>query len=146
MQPTRKRYETHPDCRRFAARVAACRPDGDAWQAALDETAFYPEGGGQPCDTGTLGGAAVTGALVLLVGGAMAPRPDPIRLVLAGAALCSTAGRGVEDRATGGEQARPADAGAQQGAPVEVAGIADHCHVMHLSDAVGVVASGFVTR
>lgn len=60
MQPTRKRYETHPDCRRFAARVAACRPAGDAWQAALDETAFYPEGGGQPCDTGTLGGAAVT--------------------------------------------------------------------------------------
>ena len=60
MQPTLKRYETHPDCRRFAARVAACRPDGDAWQAALDETAFYPEGGGQPCDTGTLGGAVVT--------------------------------------------------------------------------------------
>src|SRR5699024_3715065 len=50
------------------------------------------------------------------------------RPLLAGAALCSTAGRGVEDRATGGEQARPADAGAQQGAPVEVAGIADHCH------------------
>ena len=60
MQPTLKRYETHPDCRRFAARVAACRPDGNAWQAALDETAFYPEGGGQPCDTGTLGGAVVT--------------------------------------------------------------------------------------
>ena len=60
MQPTRKRYETHPDCRRFSARVAACRPDGNAWQAALDETAFYPEGGGQPCDTGMLGGAAVT--------------------------------------------------------------------------------------
>lgn len=39
-----------------------------------------------------MGGAAITGALVLLVGGAMAPRPDPIRLVLAGAALSTVLG------------------------------------------------------
>lgn len=37
-------------------------------------------------------GAALAGALVLLVGGAMAPRPDPIRLVLAGAALSTVLG------------------------------------------------------
>lgn len=37
-------------------------------------------------------GAAVTGALVLTLGGALAPRPDPIRLVLAGAALSTVLG------------------------------------------------------
>ena len=30
------------------------------WQVTLDRTAFYPEGGGQACDTGTLGDAVVT--------------------------------------------------------------------------------------
>jgi misacylated tRNA(Ala) deacylase len=32
----------------------------DGQRVALDRTAFYPTGGGQPNDTGTLGGAAVT--------------------------------------------------------------------------------------
>ena len=31
--------------------------DGDRRAVALDRTAFYPTGGGQPHDTGTLGGA-----------------------------------------------------------------------------------------
>lgn len=39
----------------FAARVVAVRDD----QVALDRTAFYPTGGGQPHDTGTLGGLPV---------------------------------------------------------------------------------------
>jgi misacylated tRNA(Ala) deacylase len=34
--------------------------DRRAGAVALDRTAFYPTGGGQPHDTGTLGGAAVT--------------------------------------------------------------------------------------
>ena len=43
--------------------------DADGGRLALDRTAFYPTGGGQPHDTGTLGGLAVTavskeGALV----------------------------------------------------------------------------------
>jgi misacylated tRNA(Ala) deacylase len=42
--------------RDFDATVIAV--DGD--RAALDRTAFYPTGGGQPHDTGTLGDAAVT--------------------------------------------------------------------------------------
>lgn len=41
--------------REFEAVVAAV--DGD--RVALDRTAFYPTGGGQPHDTGTLGGAPV---------------------------------------------------------------------------------------
>ncbi len=39
----------------FTATVVAAREDA----VALDRTAFYPTGGGQPHDTGTLGGIAV---------------------------------------------------------------------------------------
>jgi misacylated tRNA(Ala) deacylase len=39
----------------FTARVVAVRDD----QVALDRTAFYPTGGGQPHDTGTLAGVPV---------------------------------------------------------------------------------------
>lgn len=42
--------------REFTATVTAV----DGTRVALDRTAFYPTGGGQPHDTGTLGGAAVT--------------------------------------------------------------------------------------
>lgn len=39
----------------FNATVAECREAGaGAWDVVLDRTAFYPEGGGQPCDLGTL--------------------------------------------------------------------------------------------
>lgn len=40
----------------FSATVDAVVDD----RIALDRTAFYPTGGGQPHDTGTLGGLAVT--------------------------------------------------------------------------------------
>jgi misacylated tRNA(Ala) deacylase len=42
--------------RTFTAQVTAV----DGARVALDRTAFYPTGGGQPHDTGTLGGAPVT--------------------------------------------------------------------------------------
>ena len=42
--------------REFDARVVASREDA----VALDRSAFYPTGGGQPHDTGTLGAARVT--------------------------------------------------------------------------------------
>ena len=41
----------------FTARVTAA--DAEGRRVALDRTAFYPTGGGQPHDTGTLAGAAV---------------------------------------------------------------------------------------
>lgn len=46
----------------FEATVTAVRPAADGAPAALalDRTAFYPTGGGQPHDTGTLAGLAVT--------------------------------------------------------------------------------------
>lgn len=46
--------------RTFTAKVVAVRHDPDARpHVALDATAFYPTGGGQPHDTGSLGGASV---------------------------------------------------------------------------------------
>ncbi|MCG6921917.1 MAG: DHHA1 domain-containing protein [Acidobacteria bacterium] len=43
----------------FDARVLACRAHGGSPAVVLDRTAFYPESGGQPWDTGTLGEASV---------------------------------------------------------------------------------------
>ena len=44
----------------FTATVTACEPGKKGYEVRLDRTAFYPEGGGQPCDTGTIDGVAVT--------------------------------------------------------------------------------------
>ena len=43
----------------FTARVLSCDPAEGGWEVILDATAFYPEGGGQACDLGTLGSARV---------------------------------------------------------------------------------------
>ena len=58
---TEKLYEQDSHLRTFRAVVRTCEPGpGGTYLVTLDRTAFYPEGGGQPCDTGVLGGAAVT--------------------------------------------------------------------------------------
>lgn len=43
----------------FDAKVLKCREGENGYEIILDESAFYPEGGGQPCDTGSLGEAEV---------------------------------------------------------------------------------------
>lgn len=44
----------------FQSTVISCTPTaGGKYQVVLDQTAFYPEGGGQPYDLGTLGDASV---------------------------------------------------------------------------------------
>ena len=59
MPSTQKLYEEDAFLQNFSAHVVDCQPCKSGWAVVLDATAFYPEGGGQPCDTGTLGGAAV---------------------------------------------------------------------------------------
>lgn len=53
-------YEEDSELLDFTATVLSCQPKGDAWAVELDRTAFFPEGGGQGADHGTLGSAAVT--------------------------------------------------------------------------------------
>lgn len=60
MPATAKLYETDPYVQTFTATVLVCTPAGEQFAVQLDRTAFYPEGGGQPCDTGALGTALVT--------------------------------------------------------------------------------------
>ncbi|HET9705455.1 MAG TPA: alanine--tRNA ligase-related protein, partial [Vicinamibacterales bacterium] len=57
---TERLYYTEPYRRTFDGTVVAVEPAGDRFHVVLDHTAFYPTSGGQPFDTGTLGGAAVS--------------------------------------------------------------------------------------
>ena len=43
----------------FSAVVKACEKVGDYYEAVLDRTAFFPEGGGQSADKGVVGGVRV---------------------------------------------------------------------------------------
>ena len=56
---TEKLYYADPFLTEFDARVLACEAEKGGYAVVLDRTAFYPEGGGQPYDTGVLGGAEV---------------------------------------------------------------------------------------
>jgi len=76
---TRRLYYEDSHLRAFEAVVGAVEErDGSLW-ASLDQTAFYPGGGGQPPDRGTIGGRAVTevsesqGSIWHQVDGSLAP-------------------------------------------------------------------------
>lgn len=56
---TQKLYEADSYVQKFTAHVLRCTPAKDGYAVVLDRTAFFPEGGGQPYDTGSLGGARV---------------------------------------------------------------------------------------
>ena len=59
---TEKLYYTDSHLFTFEAVVTDCREtEKGAWAVELDRTAFFPEGGGQPTDTGSLGPASVRG-------------------------------------------------------------------------------------
>jgi alanyl-tRNA synthetase len=60
---TERLYYHDSFLREFDARVISCEADpssgGKRWRVVLDRTAFYPDSGGQPHDTGKLGSASV---------------------------------------------------------------------------------------
>ena len=57
---TTRLYYTEPYRTEFDATVVAVDSQDGCMHVTLDQTAFYPTSGGQPFDTGTLGGAAVS--------------------------------------------------------------------------------------
>ncbi len=56
---TEKLYYENAYMRSFTARVLGCSQGKKGCEVILDRSAFYPEGGGQPGDTGMLGGVQV---------------------------------------------------------------------------------------
>jgi alanyl-tRNA synthetase len=56
---TKRLFEIDPYLDHCTGRVLACTPVKEGYELLLDQTCFYPEGGGQPSDTGTLGGQPV---------------------------------------------------------------------------------------
>ncbi len=56
---TRRLFYEDSHLRAFDATVRACFSTPRGWAAVLDQTCFYPEGGGQGGDSGTLDGVAV---------------------------------------------------------------------------------------
>jgi len=55
----KKLYYDSPYIKEFEATVISCEEGKKGYEVVLDQTAFYPEGGGQPTDTGVLGGVKV---------------------------------------------------------------------------------------
>ena len=61
---TERLYYDDATLTEFDATVLECVPDNGAYRVCLDRSAFYPTSGGQPFDTGALGGAAVSDVFV----------------------------------------------------------------------------------
>lgn len=60
METMQELFYRDPYAREFSATITSCREGKKGFEVVLDDTAFYPEGGGQPSDEGTLGEAKVT--------------------------------------------------------------------------------------
>ena len=56
---TEKLYYLDSHLFAFEATVLSARKENRGWEIVLDRTAFFPEGGGQPADTGQIGEARV---------------------------------------------------------------------------------------
>lgn len=56
---TERLYQKDVYLKEADVKVTAVRTDGGKLRVATDRTVFFPEGGGQPCDLGTLGGLRV---------------------------------------------------------------------------------------
>lgn len=56
---TAKLYDKDAYIKEFTAKVLSCEAAEEGYHIVLDKTAFFPEGGGQPADTGLLGDVRV---------------------------------------------------------------------------------------
>ena len=56
---TKKLYENDAYIKEFTAKVLECKACENLYKIVLDKTAFFPEGGGQAADIGTLGNVNV---------------------------------------------------------------------------------------
>ncbi len=88
---TERLYYADPYCTRFHARLIEVQPMGDRLAVVLDRTAFYPTGGGQPHDTGTLAGHPVLEVIERAADGAV------VHMLPADSALPDGALEGVVD-------------------------------------------------
>lgn len=77
---TKRLYDDDPYCCFFSAIVTGCQPGKkNTYEVTLECTAFYPEGGGQPGDTGVLGDVNVldtrekNGEVIHITDGPVAP-------------------------------------------------------------------------
>lgn len=52
-------YYSHPYARELDTIVVSCHACKEGYEIVLKDTIFYPEGGGQPCDKGTIQGITV---------------------------------------------------------------------------------------
>jgi alanyl-tRNA synthetase len=62
LEPTIRLYDYDAYIQTFMAKVLACREEKGYWLVALNRTAFFPEGGGQFADNGTMEEAFVSDA------------------------------------------------------------------------------------
>ncbi len=56
---TVKLYDKDAYIKEFSATVLSCKEEKNGFSVTLDQTAFFPEAGGQPSDTGSINGVAV---------------------------------------------------------------------------------------
>lgn len=54
-----RQYYVNPYQKELTTSVTACEAANGGWRIELEQTIFYPTGGGQPCDTGTIDEADV---------------------------------------------------------------------------------------